>query len=160
MDIEWHDGARAELLPLFRLAEDSPVQLDSYLDQGRVLVARAGPELVGELQLIPAAEPGEIEIKSLAVAPQAQGTGVGRALVFSARDRCRAEGRTRLLVSTAAADTGNLRFYQRVGFRMLSVERDAFTPATGYPEPILLNGIPLRDRVWFSQELDQDASRA
>jgi GNAT superfamily N-acetyltransferase len=160
LDIDWHTGPRSELLPLFRLAEDSPVQLHSYLDRGRVLVARAGPALVGELQLITVADSGEIEIKSLAVAPEVQGTGVGRALVVSARGRCRAEGWTRLLVSTAAADTGNLRFYQRVGFRMLSVERDAFTPATGYPEPIILNGIPLRDRVWFSQELDQDASQA
>ena len=39
----------------------------------------------------------------------------------------------RVLVATAAADIGNLRFYQRQGFRMRSVERDAFTPATGYP---------------------------
>jgi hypothetical protein len=40
---------------------------------------------------------------------------------------------TTILVATAAADIGNLRFYQRQGFRMRSVERDAFTPATGYP---------------------------
>jgi hypothetical protein len=35
---------------------------------------------------------------------------------------------------------------------MLSVERDAFTPETGYPE-IDVDGIPLRDRVWLSLEL-------
>jgi hypothetical protein len=32
-----------------------------------------------------------------------------------------------LPAATAAADTGNLRFYQRQGFRMRSIERDAFT---------------------------------
>jgi hypothetical protein len=35
---------------------------------------------------------------------------------------------------------------------MLSVERDAFTAETGYPE-IDVDGIPLRDRVWLSLEL-------
>jgi hypothetical protein len=58
-----------------------------------------------------------------------------------------------MLVATATADVGNLRFYQRVGFRLLSVERDAFTPQTGYPQPIVIDGIALRDRVWLAREL-------
>jgi hypothetical protein len=32
------------------------------------------------------------------------------------------------------------------------VDRDAFTPATGYPDPIMIDGIPLMDRVWLSQD--------
>jgi RimJ/RimL family protein N-acetyltransferase len=52
-----------------------------------------------------------------------------------------------------AADVGILRFYQRLGFRLLWIERDAFTPATGYPDAIVIDGIPLRDRVWLSQNL-------
>jgi hypothetical protein len=58
-----------------------------------------------------------------------------------------------MVVATATADVGNLRFYQRLGFRLLSVDRDAFTPMTGYPDPIVIDGIPLLDRVWLSQEL-------
>ena len=56
-----------------------------------------------------------------------------------------------MIVATAAADIGNLRFYQRCGFRFTAVERDAFGPATGYPEPIVIDGIPLRDRVWLAR---------
>jgi hypothetical protein len=56
-----------------------------------------------------------------------------------------------ILVATAAADIGNLRFYQRQGFRMRSVERDAFTPATGYPPGLFIDGIELRDRVWLDR---------
>jgi hypothetical protein len=48
---------------------------------------------------------------------------------------------------------GDLRFYQRQGFRMLRIERDAFVPSTGYPDEILIDGIALRDRVWLSQDL-------
>jgi hypothetical protein len=43
--------------------------------------------------------------------------------------------------------------YQRVGFRMARIERDAFTPATGYPSPIDVDGLLLRDRVWFDRDL-------
>ena len=58
-----------------------------------------------------------------------------------------------MIVATAAADTGNLRFYQRAGFRLRSVERDAFTPATGYARDAEIDGVPLRDRVWLDLEL-------
>jgi len=161
VEIDWHTGDRAELRPLFELAEDSQTQLDQYIGLGRILVARRDGAILGQLQLIPRPQSGEIdageiEIKSLGVTPDAQGTGIGRALIDAAVERCVADGWVRLLVSTAAADTGNLRFYQRVGFRMLSIERDAFTPATGYPDPIVIDGIPLRDRVWLSQDLSHD----
>jgi hypothetical protein len=50
-----------------------------------------------------------------------------------------------------------LRFYQRCGFRLRSVERDAFTSLTGYPDPIAIDGILLRDRVWLDLLLDESA---
>ena len=84
--------------------------------------------------------------------PEERRIGLGRTLVRSALLQCAAEGWLRMLVSTAAADTGNLRFYQRVGFRLLSVDRDVFTPETGYPDPIMIDGIPLMDRVWLSAD--------
>ena len=74
-----------------------------------------------------------------------------RRLIQAAIDLAAAESVTTILVATAAADIGNLRFYQRQGFRMRSVERDAFTPATGYPPGLLIEGIELRDRVWLDR---------
>jgi N-acetylglutamate synthase-like GNAT family acetyltransferase len=153
IEIAWYDGPHADLLPLFRLAEDSAEQLAAYLDAGRVLVARENGKLVGHLQLVPTEAANEAEIKNMAVVDARQGSGVGRALVEAAVAACEADDVRRVLVSTAAASSGNLRFYQRVGFRMLSVERDAFVPATGYPEQIMIEGIPLRDRVWLSRDL-------
>ncbi len=155
LEIDWHVGPRSGLRPLFELADDSRSLLDGYIDQGRVLVAVSGPETIGHLQLVPTGRPGEIELKNMAVAAPRQGTGVGRALVTAALDRAAAQGWQRMVVGTGAADVGNLRFYQRLGFRMLSVERDAFTPVTGYPDPIVVDGIPLLDRVWLSQDLER-----
>ena len=94
-----------------------------------------------------------LEIKSMGVAEDRQGQGIGRMLVDAAVAIARSDGAATLLVSTATADVGTLRFYQRVGFRFLSVERDAFTSATGYPDQIIIDGVELRDRVWLSMAL-------
>ena len=150
--LQWYDGDREALRSLFAEAEDSTAQLDAYLNDGRVLTAWHGADLVGHLQLVPTGE-GEVELKNMAVVAEHRGTGIGRMLVDAALDTSRAEGLARMVVATAAADTGNLRFYQRCGFRLTWVEWDAFTPANGYPRPVAIDGIPLRDRVWLDQPL-------
>jgi GNAT superfamily N-acetyltransferase len=148
-----YEGPRCRLRASFELAEDSAQALDAYLDEGRVLVIRDGEAIVGHLQLVAYGARGELEIKNMAVAERAQRRGRGRELVQAAIALARRDGCPRLLVATAAADIGNLRFYQRVGFRMLSIERDAFTPATGYDDGAEIDGIPLRDRVWLDLPL-------
>ena len=148
-----HTGERAALRPLFELAEDSPAALDAYIEAGRVLVAVDGDAVLGHLLLTETDDSDVVEIKNMAVAEAHQGQGIGRALVDAAVALAGAEGRTTLLVATAAADIGNLRFYQRLDFRMRSIERDAFTAATGYPSGIVVDGIPLRDRVWLDRHI-------
>ena len=147
--VERHTGPRGELRRLFAMAEDSTAQLDSYLDAGQVLVALAGDRVVGHLQLVDAHDAQRSEIKNMAVEPSFRGRGVGRTLIKAAVDLVRAQRRSMLVVATAAADIDNLRFYQRTGFRIRSVERDAFTPGKGYPPHSSLDGIELRDRVWL-----------
>jgi GNAT superfamily N-acetyltransferase len=153
MEIRRYDDDRDRLRPMFRLADDSEPAIDSYVHAGEVLVSVDGDQIVGHLQLIAGPDDGTAELKSMAVIEPRRGGGVGRALVEEAVRRSRARGLRRLLVSTAAASTGDLRFYQRVGFRMLRVERDAFVPETGYGVEILIEGIPLRDRVWLDRTL-------
>ena len=147
MSIERHAGPRGDLRVLFEEAEDSARQLDAYLDDGEVLVAVEDGRVLGHAQVIAG------EVRNMAVAPAERGRGIGRMLVEAAAELARAGGHTVLRVATAAADIGNLRFYQRVGFRLRSVERDAFTPATGYEPDAVVDGIPLRDRVWLELEL-------
>jgi GNAT superfamily N-acetyltransferase len=154
--IEWFEGSRDELADLFALADDSPAAVSAYRDLGRVLVARDGAAVIGHLQLVADDSAGAAEVKSIAVRADRQGTGVGRMILERAIAVCREEGRSVLVVATAAADVGVLRFYQRRGFRMLRVERDAFTPEAGYPE-IEIDGIALRDRVWLSLSLSDAA---
>jgi len=151
--IDWYHGDRVALRPLFALAEDSPAELESYLMTGRVLVASSSGDLVGHLHLVDTGTPGHAEIKNMAVREDLRGRGIGRSLVREALARLAAENVVGVRVATATADIGNLRFYQRLGFRMRSIERDAFTESTGYPPGILIDGIPLRDRVWLDLPL-------
>jgi N-acetylglutamate synthase-like GNAT family acetyltransferase len=153
VEIGWHTGERMSLRGLFALAEDSPQRLEASLDRGRVLVAQDDGQVVAYLQLVESDAADQAELLSMAVVGDHQHQGLGRALVARAIAECRAEGVRTLLVATAAADTGNLRFYQRLGFRMLQIERDAFTVADGYPEGLAIEGIPLRDRVWLTLSL-------
>jgi len=150
--IEPYDGPREDLVGSFRLAEDSDELLTGYLDLGVVWVARDHDgAVIGHLQVIPQADAWEV--RNTAVAEPHQGRGIGRLLIEHAVAAARAVGVPRVVVATAAADVGNLRFYQRCGFRMERVVPDAFGPGTGYPDPIEIDGIPLRDQVWFGRDL-------
>ena len=150
--VERHTGRAHELRALFEKAEDSAAQLDSYLDAGEVLVASAGERVVGHLQLVDGHDAEHSEIKNMAVDPRHRGRGVGRALIEAAVDLARAQRRSMLVVATAAADIGNLRFYQRSGFRLRSIERDAFTPADGLPATRALTGSTARPRLARSMQ--------
>lgn len=151
--IGWHEGPRDTLRPLFELAEDSPTELDGYIDQGRVLVARDETgAIVGHLQLVPA-DAEAVEIKSIAVRKESRLQGVGSELLERAVAVSRSDGARTVTVATATADVDNLRFYQRCGFRAASIERDAFTPSRGYPPGLAVDGIPVRDAIRFELEL-------
>jgi GNAT superfamily N-acetyltransferase len=90
--VEWYAGDRNALRPLFELAEDSPAELDSYLHSERVLVARMGTEIVGHLQLADTGQPGQAEVKNMAVREDRQGQGLGRRLMQAARTLLAAGG--------------------------------------------------------------------
>ena len=149
--IEPYDDERGTLRSLFELAEDSARELDGYLSAGRVIVARDGDALVGHLQLTETGGFGG-RAQEHGGAARAPGAGIGRALVAAAVAIAAGDGRWTMVVATAAADIGNLRFYQRQGFRLRSIERDAFTAAAGCHDEVI-DGIPLRDRVWLDRAL-------
>ncbi len=152
--IEEYAGPHRDLVDSFREAEDSEMLLAAYLDLGRVWVARAEDGAVlGHLQVVPEDEGATWEVTNTAVAAEARRHGIGRLMLERAVGEARAAGVERVVLATAAADTGALRYYQRCGFRMTHVVPDAFGPHTGYLEPIEIDGIAMRDQVWFERVL-------
>jgi ribosomal protein S18 acetylase RimI-like enzyme len=92
--------------------------------ESEVLVAAVGGEVVGGLNYT--SGPGtywstvgadeEAGIRMLAVAPSAQGRGIGTALVGACVSRARAEGRARISLHTMEPMTTAHRIYERAGF--------------------------------------------
>ena len=147
--IHRYAGPHRDLLWSFRQADDSSSQLDAYIDLGEVWIARtADSTVVGHAQVVPRSD-AVWEVTNTAVVPAWRGHGVGRALLERVVGEARDAGVGTVVLATATADVGNLRFYQRCGFRMTHVVRDAFTPDHGYPPGLEVDGIPLLDQVWF-----------
>jgi ribosomal protein S18 acetylase RimI-like enzyme len=103
---------------------------------GEVLVAEENGRIVGTVMLEPfhrfseiARSPGEAEVRALAVAPQEQHRGAGRALVSAVIDRATVRGVHRLLLTTQPAMTAAQHLYRLAGFTRLR-ELD-WNPAPG-----------------------------
>lgn len=146
-------------MPLLLLADDAEGHVRAHLDDGHLftLVDGAdGGKTVGAVQGV-ARENDEVErtveLTLVAVAADQQRGGLGRRLVTSVLDELRALGYGRALVGTSNAGVGQIAFYQKVGFRLLSIERDHFNEARGYDGTEQSDGIVHRDLVWFDQPL-------
>jgi ribosomal protein S18 acetylase RimI-like enzyme len=120
-----------------------------YLDQIRdarrrarscpvlVAVEDGTARLLGSVTYVPSADnpfaevevDGEAGFRMLGVAPEAQGCGVGRALVLACIERARADGRRALAISTGPDMAAARRLYEGLGFRRAE-ERD-FDPVPG-----------------------------
>jgi GNAT superfamily N-acetyltransferase len=153
VEIEEYAGSHRDLTWSFLEAEDSEELLEAYIDRGRLWVA-VTPEgqTVGHLQAV-VQERDVWEVTNTAVVASARGSGVGRALLERAVEEARTARVARMVLATAAADIGNLRFYQRCGFRLTHVVQDAFSVMRGYPPGIEVDGIPMLDQVWLERVL-------
>jgi len=134
-------------MPLFKLADDSELQILSYLYRGEVLFATESGEPLGHALIIEPEKPGVFELKSIAVLESRQGQGIGRKLLRAAVRYCRTHNGKYLNVSTSIADANAIAFYLRCGFRASSIVRDAFTTERGYQQYAGQSRIPLNDAI-------------
>ena len=101
-----------------------------------VLVAIEGDAVLGAVTYVPGLgpyaefdDPDAAGIRMLAVAPEAQGRGVGTALTKACIDRASSEGRARVVLHSTGWMATAGRMYRRLGFRR-APERD-WAPAPG-----------------------------
>jgi RimJ/RimL family protein N-acetyltransferase len=79
-----------------------------------------------------------------------EGAGIGTALVEVVRDTAAAAGCRRLWLITTNDNLAAIRFYQRRGWRLVAVHRDALEQSRRLKPEIPLvgnDGIPLRDEI-------------
>jgi GNAT superfamily N-acetyltransferase len=137
---------------LFALADDSAVAIGEYLDEGVVHVATIGGTALGLSQVVQM-EGGVCELRSLAVLPGRRRRGLGTRLVARSASWARERSGNRLVTGIPSARLDVLGFCQRLGFRVLRVDRDVYGPEHGYSEGLVAHGIQVRDRVWLELQL-------
>lgn len=90
------------------------------------VVATEGAEIIGYAGLL---VPGpEADVQTVAVAPAAQGKGVGRALLDALLDRAHERGATSLLLEVRADNPAAIALYERRGFERIAVRRRYYQP--------------------------------
>ena len=92
------------------MTEDDP----GLIAAGAVSLLEEAGRLLGVLVLIPEAD--ALLIENVAIAPDAQGRGLGGLLLAEAERVARESGRRRVRLYTNAAMTENIGFYARRGF--------------------------------------------
>ena len=133
-------------LPLLLLGDEQEDMIFRYLDRGTLTILYDGGELRA-VCVVTEEKPGTFELKNLAVAPESQRRGYGRAMVEHTVRQCR--GR-RLLVGTGDSPL-TLPFYAACGFRDCGRVKDFFLKH--YDHPIFEAGRQLTDMVMLSMEL-------
>lgn len=129
--IHLHERDRADLLPLFRMADESESEIQSYYQLGDALVAWIESQVIGMAQIGKAGTTAQII--SLAVVSYHQRKGIGCRLIEASANYCRLKGLSRLRVCTASWEKENIAFYLKRGFRLFHVEQGFFTPEKATP---------------------------
>ncbi len=100
-----------------RLSDLPPVSADcaGEIAKHQVWVAEIDGAIVGGLVLIP--ETGFMRLANVAVHPEQQGTGLGRALLTLADFESETQGYREMRLVTHTGMSENIRLYQRLGWR-------------------------------------------
>lgn len=133
---------------LFHSYLSSALDVRGRMAVSTVLVAEAGGRIVGTVTVfedandegMPTTFPaGTAGLRATAVHPDAQGHGIGRALVEACADRARRDGAARIGLHTAQFMTAAVSLYERSGFRR--------TPEYDFPAADFFRSTPRSDLV-------------
>jgi ribosomal protein S18 acetylase RimI-like enzyme len=137
---------------LLLLADETNAAIEKYIHDSEVHIATENESLkpiaVFALYKISA---DEIEIKNIAVAENVQSTGIGSFLINEIKRIVTKDGYTSIIVGTPDCSDRQLRFYEKNGFSRYDIKKDFFIK--NYAEPIIENGMMLRDMVMLKMKL-------
>jgi ribosomal protein S18 acetylase RimI-like enzyme len=91
------------------------------------------------------------EIKNISVVEHLQGRGIGAFLLKDAVQKAKFQGFKKLMIATGNSSVGPLNLYQKLGFRIVEIQKDYFIE--NYPEPIIENGILCSDKLVLEMEV-------
>lgn len=132
---------------LLLLADESWDMIERYLERG-VMYVLDDDGVKAEIVVCDEGC-GVLEIKNLAVLPQCQRHGYGRALVEFVRARY--AGAYRVLTVGTGDSPLTVPFYERCGFHRSRIVKDFFIE--NYDHPIYEGGVRLTDMVYLAQDI-------
>lgn len=135
---------------LLLLADETIDAINKYVDDSAVFVLKEGESDLAVFCLYPIDE-NTIELKNIAVHESLQGKGIGSLLICEVVLIAKKKGYSRLLVGTADCGIDQIRFYERNGFTKCGVKKNFFID--NYAEPIIENGVQLKDMVMLEMNL-------
>ena len=147
MDIRRIESGKRDFLPLLLLGDEQEDMIDRYLERGAMYVLEDGG--VKAECVITDEGGGILELKNLAVEPEAQRKGYGKALIdFLVRKYA---GHYALLQVGTGDSPLTVPFYQRCGFTEHHRVKNFFLD--NYDHPIVECGVTLCDMVYLSRPL-------
>ena len=129
---------------LLLLADPERRIIDRYIHDSRVFAAYQKDQLVG-CYVLANITTETAEIKNIAVSEQFQNQGIGKSLLTHAIHTSKSIDKKQLIIATADTSIGQLHLYQKMGFKILKIEKEYFPK--NYQKPIFENGIQCRDRI-------------
>lgn len=136
-------GDKKQYLSLLLLADEQEDMIDRYLERGTMYLLDDGG--VKAECVVTEEEGGVLEIKNIAVLPECQGKGYGRALVAFLEHRYR--GKYRALQAGTGDSPLTVPFYEKCGFVRHHTVKNFFLD--NYDHPIIEAGVQLADMVYF-----------
>ena len=131
-------------------ADPSLAHIERYLKEGYCYIAVDKEEIIGVYVLVKKEE-NKIEIMNIAVREDRRGQGLGKVLIHDAIQRSANHGAKKVVIGTGNSSLDQLALYQKCHFRILEIIEGFFD---NYPEPIIENGIPCRDMIRLSYEIE------
>lgn len=142
------------LYDLLLLADPSRRVFDSYLPHSDLYVASESGNVLGVVVLFPL-DKDTVEIKNQAVKPVHQGKGIGKWLLEKSTAVAGQRHFKRLIIGTANSSLHQLALYQKVGFKVYSVQKDFFVK--NYPEPIFENRMQAKGMIMLEYDFLREA---
>lgn len=147
MEIKKIDTNKKQYLDLLLLADEQEDMVDRYLERGTMYVLE--DDGVRAECVVTDEGNGILELKNIAVEPDSQGRGYGKALVeFLIRTYT---GRYVTMQVGTGDSPSTIPFYEFCGFRRHHLVKNFFTDH--YDHPIYEGGVQLVDMVYLQMEL-------
>jgi ribosomal protein S18 acetylase RimI-like enzyme len=137
---------------LLLLADETLEAIEKYIYTSDVYLVKRknGTETIAAFALYKISN-AEIEIKNIAVLESLQGQGIGSQVLDEIKRISIANHYKRIIVGTPDGSSRLIHFYEKNGFIRYAVRKDFFIK--NYPDPIIENGITLRNMVMLKLDL-------